>query len=155
MQNDQKRFCVVLTSEIPSKPRLAPPGLYHIIKTSQSVSSLPGEHSVTLIHCLLKVTCSLSFLLLWTVFMCSLYSLWFKLCLWRSFSWCFSSCRFWCVAALTWCSSWETSSPHWRWFIRNTWTTRTSPRAYETGEKNQEVNDVQHLSSCRKSPNTM
>lgn len=40
-------------------------------------------------------------------------------------------CRLWCAAALTWCSSWETSSPHWEWFTRSTWTTRTRPRPYK------------------------
>lgn len=39
--------------------------------------------------------------------------------------------RWWCAAALTWFSSWETSSRHWKWFTRNTWTTRTSPSACE------------------------
>lgn len=75
---------------------------------------------------------------------------WSKPCFLCVFLWC----RFWCVAALTWCSSWETSSPHWQWFIRNTWTTRTSPRACETRKK-QEINEVQRLSSCRKSPNSL
>lgn len=38
--------------------------------------------------------------------------------------------RFWCAAAHTWFSSWETSSLRWEWFTKNT--TRTSPRPYNS-----------------------
>lgn len=43
--------------------------------------------------------------------------------------WCVCVCRCWCAAVPTWFSSWETSSPLWLLFTRNTGTTRESQKA--------------------------